>query len=392
MNALDVVLVVCALGYALTGYQQGFLIGSLATVGLVAGGFVGIELAPRLFDGFSQSLTVSVAALVTVLALAFIGQGVGTFAGQRLRRHIRWRPARVVDALSGAALSVAAMLVIAWVLGVAATGARFDGINQEVRDSAVLGAVDEAMPGGSDRLLSAFNKVVGTTDFPRYLEPFTSEHIEPVRAPNAQLPHLVAVRRAGRSVVKVFGDAPSCSRTLEGSGFVYAPGRVMTNAHVVAGVEHPIVRLNDTDHDATVVYYDPETDVAVLAVPGLDAPALQFAGPATSGRSTAVLGYPEDGPFDAEPGRIRSEQRLQSADIYGNGTVTRDTYAVYALVRKGNSGGPLVAPNGRVLGVVFAASLVDTRTGYALTAGEVSAAAAAGIRSSTGVTTGACAL
>jgi S1-C subfamily serine protease len=392
MNALDVVLLLCALAYALTGYQQGFLVGSCATVGLVTGGFVGIRLTPLLLDRFDDSLTVSVTALLIVLGLAFVGQGAGAVAGQRLRRHVTWRPARLVDAMSGAALSVAAMLVIAWVLGVAASGARFQGLNEEVRSSAVLGAVNRAMPGGSERLLSAFNAVVGTSGFPRYLEPFAVEHITPVRAPNPRVTRTSGVTRASASVVKVLGDAPSCDKTFEGSGFVYAAGRVMTNAHVVAGVRRPVVRLHDTDFRATVVYDDPDVDVAVLAVPGLDAPALRFAGPAGSGDPAAVLGYPEDGPFDAEPARIRSTERLHSPDIYGDGDVARDTYSVYARVRQGNSGGPLVAPDGRVLGVVFAASLVDGHTGYALTADEVATAARQGLTSHHVVSTGDCAL
>jgi S1-C subfamily serine protease len=392
MNTLDVVLLVFACVYALTGYRQGFLIGSLSTVGLVAGGIVGIELVPRLLDRFSPGVNLSITALVVLLLFCFVGQGVGAVVGQRLRERVVWRPARVVDAVSGAALSVTAMLVIAWVLGVAASGARLDGINKEVRSSAVLGAVDEAMPGASDRLLSAFDAIVGSGDFPRYLEPFAPERIVPVPPPSRQVGHTPGVVRAGHSVVKVVGDAPSCSETLEGSGFVFAAHRVMTNAHVVAGVVHPVVRLNDTDHAATVVYYDSDVDVAVLAVPDLRARALHFAGAARSGRSSAVLGYPQDGPFDIEPGRIRSEQRLRSPDIYGDGTVTRDTYAVYADVRPGNSGGPLVSAQGRVLGVVFAASLVDDNTGYALTASQVSEAARAGVRLAAAVSTGGCAL
>ncbi len=184
MNALDVILLLCAMVYALTGYQQGFLIGSCATLGLFVGGFAGIRLAPRLLDGFDPSLRISMAALIIVLVLSFVGQGFGALAGQQLRRRVTWRPARLVDAVSGAALSVAAMLVIAWVLGVAVTGVRLDRINEEVRDSAVLGAVNKAMPGASDRLVSAFNAVVGSSDFPRYLEPFDPEYITPVRAPN----------------------------------------------------------------------------------------------------------------------------------------------------------------------------------------------------------------
>lgn len=391
MNLLDVVLLLCCLVYGLTGYQQGFLVGAGSTVGLVAGGVVGIEVVPLVLGGFSAGVGVSVAAIAVVLALAFIGQAIGGYAGHWLRRRVTWRPARLVDAMSGAALSVAAMLVIAWVLGVAASGAQLDGVTREVSTSRVLAAVDAVMPGDPDRLLGAFDSVVGSTGFPRYLEPFEPERITPVPPASRQVLHTSGVQAAARSVVKILGDAPSCSKTLEGSGFVYAPHRVMTNAHVVAGVTHPVVRLDDTDHAATIVFYDPDVDVAVLAVPDLTAPVLRFGPAVDTGAPAAVLGYPEDGPYTATPARVRSAERLRSPNIYGDGSVTRDAYAVEAHVHQGNSGGPLVSPAGRVLGIVFAASLIDSDTGYALSAGQVESAAQAGIRAHSAVSTGGCA-
>jgi S1-C subfamily serine protease len=391
MNALDILLLTCAAVYALSGYHQGFIVGLASTAGLLLGGFVGILIAPLVFNNASPGLTVSLAALLLVLVTAFTGQAVATFAGYQLRRRLTWRPARVLDALSGAALSGAAVLLIAWVLGVAVSGARVDGLNQEVRGSAVLREVNRVLPGGSDRLMSAFNSVVGAANVPRFLEPFAPERIHPVPAPGRGVLARAAVVRASRSVVKVLGSAPSCGRLLEGSGFVYSPGRVMTNAHVVAGVDSPVVRLADADYPARVVYYDPNVDVAVLLVPGLPTPALHFGAAASDGQLAAVLGYPENGPYDAEPARIRDEQTLRSPDIYGDGTVLRDTYSLYAHVRSGNSGGPVVSPRGRVLGVVFAASLTDGRAGYALTARQVAKAAAGGASSAGRVDTGGCA-
>lgn len=392
MNTLDVVLAVLALVYALSGYQQGFVVGAASTGGLLLGGVVGVQITPAVLDRFTGGLSVSVAALLLVLVCAVIGQAVGALAGSQIRRRVTWRPARLVDALGGGALGVAAMLLIAWVLGVAASGARIGMLSEEIRGSLVLGAVDDVIPGDADGVLTAFNSLVDSSRFPRYLEPFTSEHITHVATPSRGVLHRPAVQSAAASVAKILGVAGSCGRTLEGSGFVYDSGRVMTNAHVVAGVSDPVVRVGGFDYPAEVVYYDPEVDVAVLYAEGLQAPALHFGPDAGSAEPAAVLGFPENGPYDAEPARIRDRQTLRSDDIYGDSTVQRDTYSVYARVRQGNSGGPLLNARGAVIGVVFAASLSDSNTGYALTADQVRAAAAAGSRSSGPVGTGSCAV
>lgn len=392
MNLLDGLLVVGAIVYALSGYHQGFVVGSASTAGLLFGGFIGVKATPLLLDSFHPGLQVSFAALLVVLVAAFVGQGLGAFLGGRVRSALTWRPARVVDALSGSALSVSAMLLIAWVLGVAVSGVQVRALNQEVRTSVVLRTVDSVLPGGSDGVLSAFNSLVDSSRFPRYLEPFAPERIKDVPPPARGIARRPAVAGAQGSVVKVLGAAPACGRNLEGSGFVYRTGRVMTNAHVVAGVDDPVVRLDDVDHPAQVVYYDPAVDVAVLDVPDLGAPALRFADPAESEDPAAVLGFPENGPYDVQPARVRDTQTLRSPDIYGDGTVYRDTYSVYALVRQGNSGGPLVDRGGEVLGVIFAASITDDRTGYALTVDELRAAATSGASSTDPVDTGDCAL
>jgi S1-C subfamily serine protease len=392
VNALDIILIASVVIYALAGYQQGFLVGSASTFGLLIGGFAGVRIAPMLLDGFAPGLSISIAALLIVLACAFLGQAAGSFLGSQLRARVTWQPARVIDALSGAALSVAAMLLIAWVLGVAASGAQLRTLNQEVRSSVILGAVDRALPGGSDRVLAAFNALVDSSRFPRYLEPFAPERIKQVPPPSAGVTSRPGIVDDQASVVKVLGSASSCARTLEGSGFVYADGRVMTNAHVVAGVSDPIVRISDTDYPANVVYYDPDIDVAVLSVPDLDAPALTFDDTAESGDQAAALGYPENGPYLASAVRVREERTLRSPNIYGDETVYRDTYSLYAQVRPGNSGGPLVDGGGDVIGVIFAASVTDANTGYALTASQVADAAQAGLKAKSAVGTGDCAL
>jgi S1-C subfamily serine protease len=391
MNALDLVLVLVAVVYLVAGYQQGFVTGAASTFGLLAGGALGVALAPAVLNRYDPSLRISFAALLIVVTLAFVGQAVGSHLGVIVKRRITWRPARVTDAVSGAVLSVAAMLLISWVLALAVSGTQLRALNQEVRESRVLGAVNDAVPGGAAGVLNAFNRVVDSSHFPRYLEPFAPEHIKPVAPPTAGVVADRDVRIAGRSVVKIIGDAQSCGREQEGSGFVIAPGRVMTNAHVVAGVGHPVIVVGTRRIPAVVVYYDARVDVAVLAAAGLSEAPLSFARGGRSGELAAVLGYPENGGFRAEPARIRQTRELLSPNIYGNGRVVRVAYSLYAMVRPGNSGGPLVNPQGKVWGVVFAASVTDSTTGYALTSRQVSAAAVAGVRNSRRVDTGGCA-
>jgi S1-C subfamily serine protease len=390
MNILDVILLVFALAYALSGYRQGFIVGACATAGLLLGGAVGVWVAPKVLEGYDPSLVVSLAALAGVLVCATIGQTIAALAGGALRRRVTWRPARALDAAGGAVLSAAAALVVAWALGVAVTGAQIPAINSEVSHSRVLSAVDRVLPGNADSVLDTLNSVVDQSIFPRYLDPFVPERIVSVDPPTRRVLRDRQVRRTADSVVKVLGTAPSCSRSSEGTGFVYAPGRVMTNAHVVAGVEEPEVVTGNGTLPAEVVLYDPDLDVAVLDVEGLDESPLRFARDGDTGDSAAVLGYPGNGPFHGEPARIRSEQRLRSPDIYGGGVVYREVFSLFAKVRPGNSGGPLVSPRGRVYGVIFAASVSDPQTGYALTADQVSKDARAGRRADQTVDTGPC--
>ena len=390
MNVLDWFLVALVLAYAVSGYWQGFIAGAFATGGLLLGGLLGIWLAPRLLGDAAPALWVSLAALFVVLVCASFGQAILQYAGAKIRSRITWQPARALDAVGGAALSMAAVLVVAWALGVAVSGSKLPWASREVRGSAVLQRVNGVMPADAVEALNSFNDVVGSSFFPRYLEPFAREQIINVGPPPGRVARDPDVQRAQQSVFKIRGQN-SCNRGVEGSGFLYAPDRVMTNAHVVAGVDKPVVLVGENELPARVVYYNSKTDVAVLAVDGVRGPFLRFDRDGRPREAGAVLGYPQDGPYDVEAARIRGEQRLRSPDIYGNGTVIRQVYSLRALVRPGNSGGPLVSSAGRVLGVIFAASVSDGDTGYALTAEQVSDAAAQGLTRSNTVSTGDCA-
>ncbi len=390
MNLLDWLLVGLVLTYALSGYWQGFVTGAAATAGLLLGGLTGVWLAPLALGDANPSVLVSLGALFIVILSATLGQAFFQYGGARLRDTISWQPFRAVDAVGGAALSGAAVLLVSWALGVAIAGSGISGITPLVRESAILKKVDEILPAGADGLLKAFNNVVGTTFFPRYLEPFAPERIVPVGPGPQRLLTDPDVVRAEQSVVKVEGFN-SCDRGIEGSGFLFAPDRVMTNAHVVAGVDEPTVEIGGSAVAGTVVYYDPEVDVAVIAVESGEIEPLPLDLDVEPKEGVAILGYPEDGPYDVQTARVRSEQRLRSPNIYGDGAVIRDVLSLRGKVRPGNSGGPVVSSAGDVVGLVFAASLTDTDTGYALAASQVAEAATLGTAGRDSVDTQDCA-
>ena len=271
------------------------------------------------------------------------------------------------------------MLLVAWALGVAIAGSGIGGITPLVRNSTVLGRVDTVLPQSASNVLNAFNNVVGTSFFPRYLEPFAPERIVEVGPGPERLLTDPDVEAAAPSVLKIRGTN-DCGRGVEGTGFVYADDRLMTNAHVVAGVDDPEVIIGDNTVPGRGRLLQPRPRRRRARRrdrrPGRRWPSTPTA---EAQDGVAILGYPQDGPYDVQPGRIRSEQRLRSPNIYGEGTVIREVFSLRGLVRPGNSGGPIVSSGGDVVGVVFAASVTDRDTGYALTAEQVSRSAALGI-------------
>jgi S1-C subfamily serine protease len=388
--SLDLVLVVLAVIFAVTGYRQGFLTGVLYFAGLAAGAVIGMQIAPslarRLVEGTNQALV----GIAIVLVCASIGQVLGTTAGAALRQRITWHPARHADAVGGALVSAAGVLVISWLIATEVKDSPFTGLAQQVRGSRVLRAVEGVMPPAPN-ITAPFRQLIAREGFPQVFADIGRGRGRTVPAPDPKVLGSRAVTTARTRVLKVTGVAPSCRRQLEGTGFVYAERYVMTNAHVVAGVREPKVEIERAGTlPARVVLFDPRRDVAVLFVPDLRLAPLQFAGDAQSGDSAVVAGYPEDGPFTAVAARVREEIIAVGRDIYGRDTARREVYSLRARVRPGNSGGPLLAPDGRVYGVLFAAAADDPDTGYALTADEVASSAAAGRQRTAGVSSGRC--
>jgi hypothetical protein len=393
VNWLDIVLLLSAVSFAFSGYRQGFVAGVLAFVGFLGGGVIGLLVAPALVSGLSPGLVQSLLAVAIVLFAATVGQVTLGWLGAMLRARLTWRPARMVDAGLGAGVSVVAMLVVAWFLASALRPGPLPSLSHEIGDSRVIAGVDSVMPDRARTLFSSFRRVLDDSELPPVFSGLAPETIRSVPPPDGTITGTAAVRTAGRSVVKVVGTAESCSRTLDGSGFVFAPQHVLTNAHVVAGVDRPTIRLasDEQRYDARVVLFDSKRDLAVLYVPGLRLPALDLSGGASRGDEAVVAGYPGGGPFRLVAARIRDEINARGPDIYHRTEVTRDVYALYADVEPGNSGGPLLDLKGRVDGVVFAKSLDDPKTGYALTADEARSDMTDGRDATTEVGTGACA-
>ncbi|MFJ5230543.1 MarP family serine protease [Kitasatospora sp. NPDC088391] len=394
MNVLDFLLIAAALGFAVSGYRQGFVVGVLSVLGFLGGGLIAVQLLPLLLRHLSPGTTASVVAVVVVIVLAAIGQAVTTHFGWKLRGRIGQGKVKVLDAIGGSLVNVVSMLLVAWLIGSALAGTSMPTVSKQVRTSAVLGSVQAALPDDAPNWFSDFSKELARNGFPQVFNPFEQEPITEVEPPDPALANSPGVLRAKSSLVKVLGTAASCGKTLEGSGFVFAPHRVMTNAHVVGGVDEPTVQIGGTGqlYDATVVRYDWQRDIAVLDVPKLNAPPLAFAGEARTNDSAIVAGFPENGAFNVQPARIRGRIQANGPDIYHRGQVVRDVYSVRSLVRQGNSGGPLLTPDGQVYGVVFAKSLDSSDTGYVLTAAEVKEDAVQGATGGARVDTEGCAL
>jgi len=398
-DVLDLILVVLVIAFGVAGYRQGFIIGVLSFTGFICGGAVGAAFGPRI----ARSITVNagwqaVAAIMVVFLAAMTGQLVASGVGVAMRSRLTWRPATFVDAVGGAAVSVVSMLLIAWLIGSAVAYAPFPAISRQVNNSAVLRAMDGLVPAQANVMFSDFRSLLESGPYAQVFGALGAEGALAVQAPNPAVLDSGGLRLAAPSILKVEGIAPSCSERIEGSGFVFAPDHVITNAHVVAGVtqgvgglaQGPDVITSQGVLLARVVLYDPMRDIAVLYVPGLNANPLQFAGQAKYSANAIVAGYPLDGSFTAAPARIGGIVQASSPDIYQTAQVTRQIYAVRAVVKPGNSGGPLLSPGGRVYGVVFAAATSVDDTGYALTTAEVAADVTAGANATAAVSTQGC--
>lgn len=390
---LDVLLGIVLLGYAVSGVRQGAVVGLLSLGGFVGGAVVGTLLVPELLAGWQPGLGRTLTVLLGVLACAWVLQLLGVAVGRRLRGGLTWRPARVLDSLLGGVAAVVAVALVSWLLAGALRASPSPTLSRAIAGSTVLSTVDDLVPQDAGRLFADFRRIVEVEAFPRVFAGMDPEQILPVEEPDVGVADPVAAAAAG-SIVKVTGVADECARGQEGTGWVSAPQRVVTNAHVVAGVDSPLVQVTGTGPElpARVVAFDPARDLAVLAVPDLDAPPLPVGEPLARGDDAVVAGFPLGGPYQYSPARVRQVLEARGEDIYGRPGVVREVYSLYTRVEPGNSGGPLLDERAAVVGVVFARSLDDASTGYALTLAESAPVVGAAPGLHEAVDTGPCAI
>jgi Trypsin-like peptidase domain/Colicin V production protein len=357
VTTLDWIIVAFTLLMAAWGYMQGLVAGALSLGGFVAGAFLGSRLAPVLLHGGSESPYAPLVSLVFAITLGGVLATVLETLGFELRR--RMGPTLgTLDGAAGSVLVACFGLGLIWVGGAVALqtpGARH--LRHDIQRSTILQALNDALPP-SGPLLNALAR----------FDPLPAVNGPPadVPAPNSRIARDPDVRAAGRSVVRVLGTA--CGLGVQGSGWVAGNGIVVTNAHVVAGEDDTTVQIEGQGAhlQAHAIYFDPHDDVAVLRVSGMSGvPLLHLRGSTSSGTSGAILGFPHDGPYDVEPARLGSTTTVLTQDAYGRGPVRRLITPFRGLVRSGNSGGPVVDGDGRVLATVFAASVGATRhTGF----------------------------
>ncbi|MEG3626330.1 MarP family serine protease [Streptomyces poriticola] len=389
MDLLDILLLLVILAYAASGYRRGLVAGCVSLAGFVGGAVVGVWLLPWVMDWATPGTTAAtVTAVLTVLVPAVVGHELAGRLALRLRRELGAGPLRVADGVGGAVANSAAVLIVAWVAASVLAASSSPLLTSAIRGSTLLGTVQRAMPETTPAWFSRATSALTDAGFPQVFNPFENESTARVAEPSGDSVTAAATRAAKLSTVKVEGVAGLQGR--EGSGFVYAREHVMTNAHVVAGIDEPTVRVGGVGpvHAARVVLFDPDKDVAVLYVPGLGAPVLRFDDEAGRGDPAVVAGYPQDGALDLRAATVASRVRATGQNIYSDETVTREIYSIRSLVRPGNSGGPLLTTDGRVYGVVFARSTSDPETGYVLTAAEVSAEARRAAQATAAVDTG----
>jgi S1-C subfamily serine protease len=364
MNALDMLIILIMIAEGVRGAAVGIIRSICSLTGFWVGLVLGAAVSPWVIKPIEDPLVRLLIVLTIILSIATITGAAGRSIGIRLSTFSRRLRLDKLDALIGGLFSMSVTLLIVWLIASMVRGVPFRGLNQQIHGSKLVAAADHTFPP-APTVMARIGHAVSPYGFPDVFigrEPTPAGPVEPATDPQVKQ----ALQAAGSSTVKVEGFG--CGGVVFGSGFVAAPDLVMTNAHVVAGIRHPLVADINGQHAANVVYFDPSADIAVLRTDGLAGSPLPIRGQLIDrGAGAIVLGYPGGGNLTAVSAGVRRQVEALGRDIYGNRRTERSIYELQASVQEGNSGGPLVLPDGTVIGMVFARSETFENIGYALT-------------------------
>ena len=388
LTVLDLVLILALLSYLVYGLRNGFFV----TVGGIAGfaaGAVAAFFAVPLVSEFVQDpgwrLTAIVAAAVV---LVVVGNGLGTMVGRQIRGAVRIRPLRAVDRLVGGAVNlvVSALVMSMLAFSISSLGVPF--VSQQLAESKVIRFIDGITPTPVKATMAQLRSAVIGNGIPTLIEGLDGAPAVPVPEASTDTP---ALNAAAESVLKIAGTAYQCGQNQTGTGFVVSDDRVVTNAHVVAGVSEPVVEMPDGGAmPGRVVYFDTTHDLAVLAVDGLTLAPLPLSSDLPDGSSAAFAGYPHGGPFQSKPATVQDITTVLVPDIYGNNPSPEEIYRLAGDVQPGNSGGPLLTMDGQVAGVIFAKATQDSDMGFAITMDDLSPVASQAAAMTAPVSSGQC--
>jgi len=390
MNALDVIVILMLMSSLFRGYEMGLIRQIFSTAGFIGGLFLGAFLDQYTVHLAHTSISRTLVTILTTMGSAFIFLSIGEFIGGRLKSRLQ--PTLHVnkfDGYFGSVIGAATLLVVVWLAASVVTIIPSTGVQSQIRGSVVISHLNRSLPSAPN-VVAGLGHLIDPNGFPQV---FTGN--EPNQADNTVIPGISprmqqAINQAKVSTVKLEGLG--CGGIVDGSGFVIGFDLVVTNAHVIAGVQHSYVKDSNGQHTATPVWFDPNLDFAVVRVQNLAGPPLLISDAAAAKRTqAAVLGYPGGGPLTAGGAEVTDEFIARGRDIYGNGVTERDVYSLAAKVIPGNSGGPVITADGTVIGIVFAQSTVYENVGYALSTTQVAAAVSQAQAQNRAVSTGSCA-
>lgn len=376
MNIVDWILIGALVIFGWAGWRQGFVAGVLSFAGFLIGGIAALVWLPGVVNQFVPTGPLAYVVLaVAVFASAMLGQILLAMLGRRLRKYITWRPIRFIDNFAGATLNVLAFALVGWVIASVLIFIPSGAVSQQVSESKVLTTMDSIVPDFARSAFSNVSDLVGQTGVPRVVIGLGQSLGPDVAEPGDQ-PAADVVPVVENFVARLTGDAEQCDQIVGGSGFYVSDRALITNAHVVAGVSDLKVRLPNVEKSrkGIVVHFDSEKDIAVVITASINGrPGLFATEIAAKGSEAVVAGYPGGGAFTTTPARVRGVIDARGENIYGDIGVQREVYAFRSNIQSGNSGGPLVDGEGRILGLVFGSSL-DSDIGYALTNAEIQSA------------------